>query len=99
MKFAAVALFLTACSRYAVANWMEIIGIVRAKELLVALEGRRGCGGDCLCVSGYCCSEPLVDQSAGRTASRSRGFVIVTNEFGVVQRLGHAAGRAGSHCR
>ncbi|MEX8987126.1 CBS domain-containing protein, partial [Salmonella enterica] len=66
----------------------EIIGIVRAKELLVALEE----GAD---VAAIAASSPaiVVPETLDPTnllgvLRRARGsFVIVTNEFGVVQGL------------
>ncbi|VED13994.1 membrane protein [Escherichia coli] len=80
-------------------NWDEIIGIVRAKELLVALERALMWRRLLRASPAIIVPETLDPINLLGVLRRARGsFVIVTNEFGVVQGSGHAAGCAGSHC-
>ncbi len=77
----------------------EIIGIVRAKELLVALEE----GVD---VAAIASASPAIIvpetldpiNPAGRAASCSRELCYRDQRVWCGTRLGHAAGCAGSHC-
>ncbi|EMD1840085.1 TPA: CNNM family cation transport protein YoaE [Raoultella planticola] len=66
----------------------EIIGIVRAKEMLVALEGGENVAALASASPAIVVPETLDPINLLGVLRRARGsFVIVTNEFGVVQGL------------
>ncbi len=65
----------------------EIIGIVRAKELLVALKRALMWRRLLRRLRRLSSRNPRSDQPVGRAASCSRELCYVTNEFGVVQGL------------
>ena len=66
----------------------EIIGVVRAKEMLVALEEGVNVEAVAAASPAIVVPETLVPNNLHGVLRRARGsFVIVTNEFGVVQGL------------
>ncbi len=65
----------------------EIIGIVRAKELLVALEEGLMWRRLLRRLRRLSSRKPSIDQPAGRAASRSRELCYRDQQFGVVQGL------------